>query len=1121
MRRVLLSIMCAILIQFIASAQEYYKMYFAAEGIYKVAGQELADAGISISQIQPQTIQLFSDGQNILPYSTAEPEPQLQEVAIIVEDGGDGQFDPQDYFQFYGQSLNRFEWDADAADYRFRSSPYDTLACYWLRWNAAPGKRIAVKNGSPVSGDAILRDTFTDHLRLEEDHFNALKSGLIWSWNLFGQNNTFQHSIELSGVAGAEALATARLVRLEFYYSPQPGTMFLALNNLAMGSATQSKTLTGVAPIYEGTNVLQAYYVPSVPQDTLEQSGFDWLELVYPRYTGLAGNEMQIFIAPAPGIFHTKYRSGGDPVEIFDVTDAFNVLQIQTANDSLFEDTLAAEHKIYWLNRENFAHSLASIQAGQRNIFSPAEGADYLIITRRESEPLLQALKAHRETHNNFTVKIAAVEDIFDEFGFGRADPTAIRNFIKFAHANWNPQPQYILLAGNGYYDYRNLSGEYPVNWVPAFEISGNDNITSRAVDDFYVDLSFTDEPGFPPFPQPFENDFIAGLWEDHRKNGKVDGSEATFQSFNNIDPQIPIGRFPADTPEELTALVEKTIRSEVNYEPGLWRLSALLIADDEFRGLGGSGIEFFHLEQADNLANNEFPSELRIYKLYEREYPFAGNEKPAATRQLINWFNLGNRIAMFYGHGNDEQWTHENLLNVQRDMVSIRNDDKLCFFGGASSLYKFDDRRGGILQNLLKREKSGLTATLTANRPAFAFQSDIFFRRFFSRLFGDAGGFAGKAVMLAKISGTDNQKRHLLGDPALNLSLPAERVHVTAITPDALKARSLAQISGYVDNPAAGDSLLVEVREPGKIKSIPPPSFLTSYETTGGALFRGYVPLNNGQFTFQFVVSGDVPQDSAAARGKLHAYTWNGLNEGMGFVNSLPVGGSAGGTGDVTPPQISLTVSGGDTVGRDAYLVAQISDESGVNLSRFQDHYPLLFIDGNHQDTLNLGDFFYYQAGSYQSGTLRYPLPYLSAGSHTLTLKVHDTYNNAASDSISFVTAITPPPGYLPDRISLAQNYPNPFNPETAIPFRVSGSSRYRVRLEVFNLLGQKVRTLLNEIVLAGEYEARWDGRDQRGNPVASGLYIYRLRVSSHFPEASGQRGGIYQHSRKMLLIR
>lgn len=1118
MRRVLRFLMCAILIQFSANAQEYYKLYFSPEGMYRVTGQELANAGIPISQIQPQTIQIFSDGQNILPYSTAEPAPQLQEVAIIVEDGGDGQLDPQDYLQFYGQSLNRFEWDAGAADFRFRSSPYGTLACYWLRWNVEPGKRIPLKNGSPVSGGAILRDTFSDRLRLEKDRFNPLKSGLIWSWNLFGVQNTFAHSFELSGVAGTQATATARLLRLNVYYNSYPaGVMSVWVNNSLIGTRPGNNTFSASAAIYEGSNLLQVEYFPSDPADTLEVSGFDWLELLYPRYTRLTGNEMKLFIAPTSGIFHTKYRSSGDPVDIFDISDPFNVRQIFTNNDSLFEDTLAAQHKVYWLNRENFAHSLASIQPGQRNIFSPAEGANYLIITRRQTEALMQPLKAHREASNNFVVKIVAVEDIFDEFGFGRQDPTAIRNFIKFAYENWNPQPQYILLAGNGYYDYRNLSGEYPLNWVPAFQISGNDDITSRAVDDFYVDLSFTDEPGFPPFPSPFGSDFVPGLQEISEQSGHTGAPETALQNFNIITPQIPIGRFPADTPEELAALVEKTIRSEVNYEPGLWRLSALLIADDEFRGTSGN--EFFFTQIMDVIAENIFPPYTRIYKLFERDYPFTGNQKPAATRQLINWLNLGNRFTVFFGHADERQWTHENLLNYQRDLVSIRNEEKFSLFWGMNQLYKFDDRHEGIAQALLKKEEAGFSSTITGSRAVFAFQSETLLQQFLLNLFGGADGIAGKALIEAKGGNVNDQKYHLLGDPALNLSLPAERVHVTAITPDTLKALSLAQISGYVDNPAAGDSLLIEVREPGKIISVP--QLLHSYETTGGALFRGYVPLNNGQFTLQFAVSGDVPQDSAAARGKLYAYTWNGLNEGMGFVDFLPVGGSAGGTGDVTPPQITLTVTGGDTVGRDAYLVAHIFDESGINLSRFQNHYPLLFIDGNYQDTLNLGDFFYYQAGSYQSGTLRYPLPYLSAGNHTLTLKVHDTYNNAASDSISFVTGITPPPGYVPDQISLAQNYPNPFNPETVIPFRVSGSSRYRVRLEVFNLLGQKVRTLLNEIVLPGEYQVRWDGRDPRGAPLASGLYIYRLWVSSHFPEASGQRGGIYQLSRKMLLIR
>lgn len=74
--------------------QSYIKIYLKAGSIYKVTGQELLNAGIPISQIQPNTLQLFSDGQKILPYSTAESVPQLNEMAITVEDGGDNQFNP-------------------------------------------------------------------------------------------------------------------------------------------------------------------------------------------------------------------------------------------------------------------------------------------------------------------------------------------------------------------------------------------------------------------------------------------------------------------------------------------------------------------------------------------------------------------------------------------------------------------------------------------------------------------------------------------------------------------------------------------------------------------------------------------------------------------------------------------------------------------------------------------------------------------------------------------------------------------------------------------------------------------------------------------------------------------
>ncbi len=88
-----------------------------------------------------------------------------------------------------------------------------------------------------------------------------------------------------------------------------------------------------------------------------------------------------------------------------------------------------------------------------------------------------------------------------------------------------------------------------------------------------------------------------------------------------------------------------------------------------------------------------------------------------------------------------------------------------------------------------------------------------------------------------------------------------------------------------------------------------------------------------------------------------------------------------------------------------------------------------------------------------------------------------------------------------------LSQNWPNPFNPQTTIPYSLplTGS----VRLTVFNILGQEVTTLVDQTQAAGNYTVQWNGRDQTGMPVASGLYLYRLEL----PDRA--------ESRKMMLVR
>jgi hypothetical protein len=78
------------------------------------------------------------------------------------------------------------------------------------------------------------------------------------------------------------------------------------------------------------------------------------------------------------------------------------------------------------------------------------------------------------------------------------------------------------------------------------------------------------------------------------------------------------------------------------------------------------------------------------------------------------------------------------------------------------------------------------------------------------------------------------------------------------------------------------------------------------------------------------------------------------------------------------------------------------------------------------------------------------------------------------------------------PTEFALRQNFPNPFNPETTIKYDLADAGR--VELRIYNMVGQVIRTLVNERQNPGRYSIRWDGKDDRGLSVSSGIYFYRL---------------------------
>lgn len=96
-----------------------------------------------------------------------------------------------------------------------------------------------------------------------------------------------------------------------------------------------------------------------------------------------------------------------------------------------------------------------------------------------------------------------------------------------------------------------------------------------------------------------------------------------------------------------------------------------------------------------------------------------------------------------------------------------------------------------------------------------------------------------------------------------------------------------------------------------------------------------------------------------------------------------------------------------------------------------------------------------------------------------------------------------------MPDEYILSQNYPNPFNPQTDINYSLPVAGA--VRLTVYNLLGQRVASLVNEFQQAGNYRASWNGRDEFGKLLSSGIYFYNLNVDN----------GKFSKTKKMLLLK
>ncbi|MEA2031279.1 MAG: FG-GAP-like repeat-containing protein [candidate division Zixibacteria bacterium] len=266
---------------------------------------------------------------------------------------------------------------------------------------------------------------------------------------------------------------------------------------------------------------------------------------------------------------------------------------------------------------------------------------------------------------------------------------------------------------------------------------------------------------------------------------------------------------------------------------------------------------------------------------------------------------------------------------------------------------------------------------------------------------------------------------------------------------------------------------------------------------------------LGNGDGTFQSAVNyavGDTPHS-------VFSVDFNGDgNNDLATANS----GNLGNPGDV-----SILLGNGDGTFQSAVNYAVGYSPRSVFSADFNGDGDNDLATANSEDWENPGDVSILLGngdGTFQSAVNyavgRWPNSVFSAdfdgdgdndlataneNSHNVSILLNQTHGTDAVDDS--------PTEQLPSGFELAQNYPNPFNPSTTIKYSVVTKSR--VVIDIYNLLGQRVTTLVDKVQSANTYEIQWKGKDNHGKAVATGVYFYRVKM------------GDYTSSKKMLLIR
>lgn len=1100
---------------------DLYKFAVSETGVHKLDYNFLKnEMGVDVDNIDPRTLKLYGNGGGVLPeLVNAERADDLTENAIQIVGEEDGSFNEGDYILFYAQGPNVWNYNAEKQIFSYPMNFYDTKNYYFIKISAGNGLRIAAQPS--LSGATYTSTTFNDFIRYEREIFNLMHD---WSFgqgsgrNFYGDYFKVKVDEDYTDEFQIENLVTNRPAYLQAAFAGRvedSGRNFsITANGNKFTSSNFSKTEGGSVDTYAYQKIIEEEFVPGGPFDillefnkgnsTFNEGWLDYIQLNFRRELLMVGDQMVFRDVENIGNDVSTYQLGNasNNIEVWDISTpltpkrqegVLNGTQLTFGTETPYLKEFIAFNK----DGSFLTAEATSNQALENQNVHGIDDVHMAIIYPAIFKEAAERLAEHRRTFSGLDVATVEITELYNEFSSGRKDGGAIRDFAGMLLERQPDKFRYLLLFGDGSFDPRdiyNLGGDFITVYETANSLSP---ISSYPSDDFYALLS--------------------------------DGEGANIGT-GSLD--IGVGRLPVKTVDEATAAVDKIMFYDMNPENLRdWRNRVLFVGDDEDNNTHTSDANGI----ADYIGNKN--KNLNIDKVYLDAFPqvstSGGTRVPLATEAMNTNMFKGILAMVYLGHGGTKGWTQERVLKIE-DILSWANKKGMPLIITATcSFTGFDNpafTSGGELCFL--NEKGGAIGLFTTVRPVFANANEALTRAsmdtLFNKLNNDPPTF-GEVLRISKNkvgSASNSRKFLLIGDPAQKLALPNFQVATTKINgvdidqavSDTIRSLQKVTIDGEVQDdfgnimtdfngivyPTIYDKKVLYqtlAQDAG--------SPLFPFTLQKNIIFKGRASVSAGKFSFTFVVPKDIDYNYGNSKLSYYASDESTMLDAAGNYQEVVIGGTdPNALADDQGPKVEVFMDDesfvfGGITSADPLLLVKLEDDNGINVVGNAIGHDLNGVMDNNSQNFNyiLNDFYEAAIDDHTKGEVRYPLYDIPEGRHEIKVTAWDIANNPAEGFTEFVVVSS-------EKTALEQvlNYPNPFTSSTCFMFEMNPPRpgvEVDALVQIYTISGRLIKTLEERIIfedrrLGTDNCIRWNGRDDFGDPLAKGVYLYKVKIQS-----------------------